>query len=76
MDYKNLGRTGLKVSRLCLGMLNWRNGLISISHHWKKFVLMPVPVDASHQLQIYPARGGYLKQDLRKEELTGLLSGG
>ncbi len=23
MDYKNLGRTGLKVSRLCLGTMNF-----------------------------------------------------
>ena len=30
MDYVNLGRTGLRVSRVCLGMMSWH-------------ALMPVP---------------------------------
>ena len=33
MDYINLGKTGLKVSRLCLGMMSYG------SSKWRKWIL-------------------------------------
>ena len=31
MNYRNLGRTGLKVSNICLGTMQWGLSLIHIS---------------------------------------------